>query len=116
MKTTAIVSLLLLVFVSTLLSTGACASQKDPRDIAIYSLDQVIEVAIERSPDCRLKVPGKVKGWCVDPATQYEKAEPIFAAKFIGDRTWIVAKVCPVNPQWNRLWYFYEDTGELMSK
>ena len=41
-------------------------------------------------------------------------AAPIFAAEFMGNGTWAVIKVCPVNPEWNRFWYYYEDTGELI--
>jgi hypothetical protein len=43
-------------------------------------------------------------------------AAPIFAAEFIGNGTWTVIKVCPVNPKWNRFWHYYEDTGELISR
>jgi hypothetical protein len=42
--------------------------------------------------------------------------EPIFAAEYQGDGVWSVAKICPVNPEWDRLWYFYEDSGDLVTR
>ena len=54
----------LLILVFSLLPVTSCStSEEEPVEIATCSLDHVIEVAMERSPECRLQVPGvKTKG------------------------------------------------------
>jgi len=42
--------------------------------------------------------------------------EPIFAAEYQGDGIWSVVKICRVDPRWDRLWYFYEDSGDLVTR
>ena len=54
---------LLLILVFSLLPVTACTPGEEPVEIAACSLDQVIEAAQERSPECRLQVSGvKTKG------------------------------------------------------
>ena len=43
-----------------------------------------------------------------------EASEPIYNAEYMGDGVWSVTKICPVNPQYNGAWNFYESTGELV--
>ena len=64
-KKAAMILLLQLIVVFPLVSFLSCtpAAEEEPPDIATCSLDGVIRIAIEHSPECRLQVPGeKVKG------------------------------------------------------
>jgi hypothetical protein len=63
MKTDIRKYIFLLILVLSLLPATACRMEEEPVEIATCSLDQVIEAAIERSPECRLQVPGvRTKG------------------------------------------------------
>jgi hypothetical protein len=63
MKTDARAYTFLLILVFSLLPVMACTPEEEPVEIASCSLDQVIEAAQERSPECRLQVAGvKTKG------------------------------------------------------
>jgi hypothetical protein len=63
MKTAIRKYIFLLILVLSLLPATACTTEEEPVEIATCSLDQVIEAAIERSPECRLQVPGvRTKG------------------------------------------------------
>jgi hypothetical protein len=58
MKTIALTYILLLILVFSILPAMACTPEEEPIEIATCSLNQVIEAAIVRSPECRLQVPG----------------------------------------------------------
>jgi len=63
-KPAAVMLLLLLISALPLLLSISCKEKQEEEqryDIASYSLSQVIQVAMEHSPECRLQVPG-VKG------------------------------------------------------
>ena len=63
MKTNIRVVILLLILVFSVLPVTSCTPVKEPVEIATCSLDQVIEAAMARSPECRLQVPGvRTKG------------------------------------------------------
>jgi hypothetical protein len=63
MKTDTRIHIFLLILALSLLPAMACTTVEEPVEIATCSLDQVIEAAIERSPECRLQVPGvRTKG------------------------------------------------------
>jgi hypothetical protein len=63
MKTLLINTILILFTACSLLCIPACTPQETKIEIATCSLDQVIETAMVRSPECRLQLPvEKVKG------------------------------------------------------
>ena len=63
MKTNMRGYILLLIMVFSFLPVMSCSSEEEPIEIATCSLDQVIEAAMERSPECRLQVAGvRTKG------------------------------------------------------
>ena len=104
------------------LSGIACAkvdqnntAQVAQKNVTPYTAESIIEIARKFSPDCQVKKAptDNSSGWCND-SSQYEKAEPVFIAQSIGNGVWSVTKTCPVNPVYSRLWYFYEDTRELV--
>lgn len=58
-KTTTAILLFLPILTFPLFSVIACAPEEEQLEIAACSLDQVIQIAMEHSPECRLKVPGE---------------------------------------------------------
>jgi hypothetical protein len=53
----------LFIIMFSLLPVMACNQEEEPVEIASCSLEQVIETAQNRSPECRLQVPGvRTKG------------------------------------------------------
>ena len=99
--------LISMVFISTSCST--------PTDTPKYTFDQVLVVAQNTSPYCRIQtVSGGGSGWCSSDLPQYEEAEPVFTAEYAGYGIWNVNKTCSINPEWDRKWLFYEDTGEMV--
>jgi hypothetical protein len=79
-----------------------------------YLAEQVAAIASDQSPDCR--APTKRVGWAGRNCPQYEDAEPIFKAEYLGKGIWSVAKTCPINSKYNGSWYFYEDSGKLLER
>lgn len=61
-KPAAVFLLLLLVSAVLLLSSISCKQEQAKEqdlEIAAYSLSQVIQIAMEHSPECRLQLPGE---------------------------------------------------------
>jgi hypothetical protein len=59
MKTVIRAHIFLLILICFLIPVIGCDTpEEEPVEIASCSLEQVIEAAIERSPECRLQVPG----------------------------------------------------------
>jgi hypothetical protein len=58
-KTSTAILLFLLILAFLILSATACAPEEKQIEIATCSLDHVIQIAMEHSPECRLKLPGE---------------------------------------------------------
>ena len=96
-------------------SPTAVASQISV-DRPAYTYDEVLAIAQEFSPECRIqrRVPGQAP-WCHGPTyLRYEEAEALFSGIYLGDGIWEVEKECPINSVFSRNWYFYEETAELV--
>jgi hypothetical protein len=61
-KPAAVILLLFLIFIVPLLLSISCKEEQKEEQhykIAAYSLSQVIQIAMEFSPECRLQLPGE---------------------------------------------------------